>query len=376
MEFLELLMVSKERRQKLFLCAGLQGSGSTLVSWCFMQHPELNGVLDMPFDYIQTDFSSVKERSLWVKMTVASFSWHDLAAVYRQIGYEVIPVLVVRNPYRVWHSLIKKSYGRNSITAEDPPIIIRFRRFLDDWNQFKQNSWPIVCTEKFVRNPRMELRKVFKDIDLSWSDDCIEWPKEPEAIAYAGEANQTFLKNLKQNLSESIDLTSFVSSASLTIPGCAEQWITNNMKQYLTEYGYTCEMAITDEEREKCFPDPYVARRYLGFRTRSIESYNVDSILKRVLESGIEQVYIFGACRYGQEIARRLVEHEIVVVSYIDNNPKLWGTKLGGIPVESLSVSQERDSFNFVIASYSSRSEIQSYLKGMFFSMKDEIRIF
>ena len=37
---------------RLFLCAGLQCSGSTLVSWCFLQRRDMDGVLDGEYDLL------------------------------------------------------------------------------------------------------------------------------------------------------------------------------------------------------------------------------------------------------------------------------------------------------------------------------------
>ena len=39
-----------EPRKTLYLCGGLQSSGTTLVSWCFLQRADMNGALDADND--------------------------------------------------------------------------------------------------------------------------------------------------------------------------------------------------------------------------------------------------------------------------------------------------------------------------------------
>ena len=41
-----------DRTNVLYLCGGLQSSGSTLVSWCFLQRPDMDGVLDADSDLL------------------------------------------------------------------------------------------------------------------------------------------------------------------------------------------------------------------------------------------------------------------------------------------------------------------------------------
>ena len=38
--------------RQLYLCAGLQSSGSTLVSWAFLQRADMDGVVDARFDML------------------------------------------------------------------------------------------------------------------------------------------------------------------------------------------------------------------------------------------------------------------------------------------------------------------------------------
>lgn len=169
---------------RMILCAGLQSGGTTLISWCFLQRRDTNGVLDTPSDLIQPRFERVREPIVWVKQTVASFRWLDLCETYRDLGWEPEPLLVVRDVRAAYSSLIRKSYGVNGTTAEDPPLRMRFRRFLRDWELFRAHRWPIIKFEDLIRDHRATLEKACNELSLPWDEDMISWPKEPSEIAY------------------------------------------------------------------------------------------------------------------------------------------------------------------------------------------------
>ena len=62
---------------------------------------------------------------------------HDLDALVVGLedeGWDVLPLLVVRDVRSVFRSLLGKDYGSNGITAEEPPLRMRLRRFEEDWN--------------------------------------------------------------------------------------------------------------------------------------------------------------------------------------------------------------------------------------------------
>ena len=86
-------MIDKESK-RLILCAGLQSSGTTLVSWCFLQRLDTNGVLDMPHDTLQVSFEKVEEPIVWCKMTIGAFRWLDVYETYCDLGWQPEPLLV------------------------------------------------------------------------------------------------------------------------------------------------------------------------------------------------------------------------------------------------------------------------------------------
>src|SRR5690242_18747883 len=115
--------------RRMILCAGLQSGGTTLVSWCFLQRADTNGVLDMAHDNLRVNFEAVTTPVVWVKMTVGAFRWSDVCQMYRDLGWQPEPLLVVRDVRATFASLMKKDYGFNGTTAEEPPLRMRFRRF-------------------------------------------------------------------------------------------------------------------------------------------------------------------------------------------------------------------------------------------------------
>src|SRR5215204_2566959 len=197
-------MIERVPTRRMILCAGLQSGGTTLISWCFLQRRDTNGVLDTPSDLIQPAFERVQDPIVWVKMTVASFRWLDMCETYRDLGWEPEPLLVVRDARTAYSSLTKKDYGCNGTTAEDPPLRMRFRRFLRDWELFRANGWPIIKFEDFIQEPRAVLMKVCADLSLPWDEGMISWPEKPFEIAYVKKGqNKTFERSIgKGHLAE------------------------------------------------------------------------------------------------------------------------------------------------------------------------------
>ena len=115
-------------RRILYLAAGLQSSGSTLVSWCFLQRPDMNGFLDADHDLLRDIPQDIGTPLAWFKMTISCFRLSEMAAHYEDAGWDVRPLLIVRDVRHVWNSLCRKPYGRNGTTAEDPPLRARMRR--------------------------------------------------------------------------------------------------------------------------------------------------------------------------------------------------------------------------------------------------------
>jgi hypothetical protein len=188
----------------LCVCGGLQGSGATLVSWCFLQRPDMNGVLDGDNDLLPWITQPSKGERVWYKTTVSCFRLSELVEHFEDYGWEVRPLLVVRDVRRAWASLLTKPCTRNGITAEDPPLRLRFRRFLADWELFRQKGWPILRFESFVADPRQSLRQTCGKLGLDWEEDMLQWPKPAGKIAYAERGKDAFRVARGENLAQTL----------------------------------------------------------------------------------------------------------------------------------------------------------------------------
>src|SRR5207253_10289019 len=124
-----------------------------------LQRLDTNGVLDMPHDIIHTSFDRVAEPVVFVKMTVGAFRWLDVSDVYRDLGWNPEPQLVVRDVRVAYASLMTKQYGFNGTTAEEPPLRMRLRRFRKDWELFRASDWPILKYEDVVNDERGSLQR-------------------------------------------------------------------------------------------------------------------------------------------------------------------------------------------------------------------------
>jgi hypothetical protein len=226
------------KQQRMILCAGLQSGGTTLVSWCFLQRHDTNGVLDMPSDVIQVDFARVKEPIIWCKTTVASFRWLDIYETYRDLDLEPEPLLVVRDVRATYTSLMKKWYGSNGTTAEDPPLRMRFRRFLRDWELFRQEGWPILKYEDLIGREREALTEICVQTRLDWDEGMLTWPKKRSEIAYVGDLNKTFEQTME---SGSLARAKLPQKAEISLDGLPVrelQWLEESFASYNLAHGY------------------------------------------------------------------------------------------------------------------------------------------
>jgi len=190
----------QKQPRKLYLCAGMQSSGSTLVSCCFLQRQDLDGVYDMENSMIHQDFSRVSTNSVWVKMTIGSFRLAELAVLYQAQGWEVYPLFVQRDLQAVIRSLIGKEYGFNGATGDDPPLYIRVQRYLADLTKAQSEEWPILVYEELMQNPTLILNRTCKALGLPWSDSMTTWPKPESQIAYMSVGSPSLRATRKKSI--------------------------------------------------------------------------------------------------------------------------------------------------------------------------------
>jgi hypothetical protein len=230
-------------KRRMILCAGLQSSGTTLISWCFLQRRDTNGVLDMAHDNIRVSFDAVREPIVWCKMTIGAFRWQDVSGLYGDLGWNPEPLLVVRDVRAVFASLMRKDYGFNGTTAEEPPLRMRFRRFLEDWRVFSANGWPILKYEDFLLNDRAVLEKTCAALQLVWDDSMIIWPKKLTDIAYVGpDPNQTFAKSIVKGSLGAAKLLYRTQIELDLLPRAELDWLEATFAAYNEVHGYPCHL--------------------------------------------------------------------------------------------------------------------------------------
>ncbi len=191
-------------RRALILCGGLQSSGTTLVSYCFLQRGDTDGVLDADNDLLPAIDERLARPYAWYKTTIGCFRLSEIAEHYRDAGWNVRTLLVLRDLRAVWASLREKPYGRNGITAEDPPLRLRVRRFIDDWRTMRVKGGAMLRYEDFVAEPTATLQQACAALGLPWNVSMLTWPKAPERIADRRNGNGSFWTSRGADLMSSI----------------------------------------------------------------------------------------------------------------------------------------------------------------------------
>jgi hypothetical protein len=208
----------------LYLCAGTQSSGSTLISWCFLQRPDMDGVLDARFDKLPAIPATLSAPLAWCKFTIACFRMSEVMDYFADEGWEIKPLLVVRDPRSVFNSLITKTYGRNGTTADDPPLRVRLSRFLEDYELFADRGWPIMRYEDLATDALGTLRKSCEQLGLAYDDAMNTWPKPREQIADASFGNETFVQTRGGTFEKTVDPALFKIKTA-NIPPDDLEWI-------------------------------------------------------------------------------------------------------------------------------------------------------
>ena len=227
----------------LYLCAGLQSGGTTLISWCFLQRGDMDGILDANNDMFADISPALKSPHAWIKTTIGSFRTSEQIAYFQDLGWTVRPLLVCRDVRAAYASLRTKRYGSNGTTAEDPPLRLRFRRFREDWELFHANGWPILRYEQFLLDPEEVLAEACTRLQLPWDDAMLTWPKPKSAIFDTRHGNETFRQNCGSSLWDSLR-PSGKPLHQLVIPAGENLWLENEFAQYNQVNGYPAHRAL------------------------------------------------------------------------------------------------------------------------------------
>lgn len=191
-------VVNKNRHA--YVAFGLQSGGSTIISYCFLQRGDMTGVLDWFHDRLPEPPRESTQKQWWCKCTIASFSAVEVITYLEELGWDVTPLLIIRDVRYAMDSLATRTYGRNATTAEDPPLRIRLKRFLADWEYFCENNLPIIRFEDFTHEPEVELKKACDGMGLPWDKDMVRWPKSRDAVWGGGGGNQNFINSISAGL--------------------------------------------------------------------------------------------------------------------------------------------------------------------------------
>ncbi|NCP65365.1 MAG: sulfotransferase [Paraglaciecola sp.] len=347
--------------KKMILATGLQSGGTTLVSYAFLNHPQLDGILDMASDRIEVNFDKVKTPITWVKMTTIAFRWEEVAEVYKTLGYDVVPLLIVRNPFDAWASLKNKWYGLNGVTAEDPPLLLRFRRFFNDWQLFKDNAWPIIQYEDFLLDPEKVLRTACQQLNISFDPQMLEAGQDLNSIAYVSESNESFVKHLQQGpdkrLNESVK----------SLEKSEHDWIASALAALNDSYAYSNKHRVLADVAHALAPNAFDSRRYLGFGRRVLERKVSSKLLSLMPHLQMKQqtgwqVVLYGAGEFALYLYKQLQVAGIQVDNVVDSYAK-QGQTLFDLPVNNPDSLHNQQKLCVLIASLSSADEIATSLQ-------------
>jgi hypothetical protein len=225
----------------LILCAGLQSSGTTLISYCFLQRSDTDGVLDAEFDLLPSIDSQLARPYAWYKTTISCFRLSEIARHYRDAGWDVRPLLVMRDLRAVWASLHKKAYGRNGITAEDPPLRMRVRRFIDDWRNLESSGGAKLRYEDFFNEPATTLKCACNQLGIPWDEAMLTWPKPTSHVADQSGGNDSFWKTRGSSVMETI--ARYPKTASVPNLSAAElHWLETEFRDFNVANGYPLQL--------------------------------------------------------------------------------------------------------------------------------------
>lgn len=222
---------------RLYLCAGLEESGASLVSWCFWQRAEIRPMVAPAGDLLPEFPPSEDGRATWLLTTLSSFRLSEMAAHYRDLGWEVQPLLVFRDLREIWAALVQKPAIHNGITSEDPPLRLRFRRFVDDWRLFAPRGWPMLRIEDLMGNSRQVLRETCGQLGLSWHEVMAFWPRPLRLLANAPLPDAAFCQLRGRNLAETL-----MNHVGRTLPDAVAaadlEWLESEFHDFNVENGY------------------------------------------------------------------------------------------------------------------------------------------
>jgi hypothetical protein len=246
----------------MVLCGGLQSGGTTLVAWYMLQRADTDGVLDMRNEILRVSFARATRPVLFVKMTVGSFRLEEVNALYSDLGWCTTPFLVVRDVRSAYSSLKAKTYGYNGTTGEEPPLLVRFGRFLSDWRWCRCGGIPILKFEDFLQDPRLELAGLCNELCLEWDEAMVSWPRQLCDIAYTSTLNATFLASLDRGSGVPAILTDKSEVCTQGLSAHELEWLEDTFSEYNDYHGYPSHVPAADDVDSTIQPQFAGTRRH------------------------------------------------------------------------------------------------------------------
>lgn len=222
----------------------------------------MDGMLDARFDHLPQMPERLSAPLAWCKFTIACFRFSEVMDYFQAEGWEPRPLLVARDVRSVFNSLITKKYGRNGVTADDPPLRLRLSRFLEDWRLFRDRGWPILRFEDLGNDPIAPLRSACEALGLAFDDAMTTWPKPREQIADAGFGNETFQRTCGANLGQTVE-PSLMRVKTNRIPPNDLEWMERHFAEMNRAMGYPEHVAgEAPAEPARAVPRFEFTRRY------------------------------------------------------------------------------------------------------------------
>ncbi len=151
------------------------------------------------------------------------------------------------------------------ITAEDPPLRLRFRRFKEDWELFQAKGWPILRYESLWDDHEGTLREACQRLALPWDDSMVHWTKRATQIADASRGSDSFRQTQGRNLAETLARYSAHKKKGTFIGGGDLTWLENEFRAFNADNGYPLHVAScaeTDDQSSAPICNFQELRRY------------------------------------------------------------------------------------------------------------------
>jgi hypothetical protein len=247
-----------------------------------MQRSDMDGVLDARFDTLPQMPQKLSRPLAWCKFTIACFRFSEVFDYFRAEGWEPKPLLVARDVRSVFNSLSQKSYGRNGITADDPPLRLRLHRFLEDWKLFRERRLPILRYEDLADDPDRVVRDSCAQLSLPWDEAMVMWPKAPEEIADAGFGNETFVRTRGGTLKQTVS-PNLIQVKTAHIPPDDLTWIEETFAEFNREMRYPPHVAPTAPATPlRAVPQFENTRRYERLQRKTRVSRSIQKLTSTI----------------------------------------------------------------------------------------------